>query len=208
MEFIDPRQIESRSMEIIGQELKNRGITPDPVQDPIIRRVIHASADFDFARTLTFSDHAAEKMRDAIRGGCVIVTDTQMAKAGINKTRLEKFGGSVECFIADPDVAEEAKERGITRSAVSMERAARIGRPVLFAIGNAPTALWKICDLVREGKLHPAGIIGVPVGFVNVVESKEMVLELDCPYIVARGRKGGSPIAAAICNALIYGIES
>ena len=143
---------------------------------------------------------------EALRGGCDIVTDTQMAKAGINKTILGKLGGEVHCFMSDEDVAREAKARGVTRAIVSMERAAKLPKPCIFAIGNAPTALICIRELIDAGKLTPALIVGVPVGFVNVVESKELILELDTPHIVARGRKGGSNVAAAICNAMLYQI--
>ena len=143
---------------------------------------------------------------EALRGGCDIVTDTQMAKAGINKTILGKLGGQVHCFMSDPEVAKEAKERGVTRAIVSMERAAELPKPCIFAIGNAPTALICIRELIDAGKLTPALIVGVPVGFVNVVESKELILELNTPHIVARGRKGGSNVAAAICNAMLYQI--
>lgn len=127
-----------------------------------------------------------------------------MAKAGINKKTLAKFGGEVHCFMSDDDVAEEAKKRGVTRAVVSMEKACSIDKPLIFAIGNAPTALIRITELIKEGKLKPEGVIGVPVGFVNVVVSKEMMIETNEPCIVARGRKGGSNVAAAICNALIY----
>ena len=153
-----------------------------------------------------FSPHAVQKGMEALRSGCDIVTDTQMAKSGINKTILGKLGGEVHCFMSDPEVAKEAKERGVTRAFVSMERAAKLGKPCIFAIGNAPTALICIRELIEAGKLSPALIVGVPVGFVNVVESKELILELDTPHIVARGRKGGSNVAAAICNAMLYQI--
>ena len=142
----------------------------------------------------------------ALRAGCHIVTDTQMAKAGINKTILARLGGEVHCFMSDPDVAAEAKERGITRAIVSMERAAQLSAPCIFAIGNAPTALISRHSLMEAGKLNPALIIGVPVGFVNVVESKELIIASPVPHIVARGRKGGSNVAAAICNAMLYQI--
>ena len=143
---------------------------------------------------------------EALKKGCHIVTDTQMAKAGINKTILGKLGGEVHCFMSDPDVAEEAKKREITRAIVSMEKAASLQKPLIFAIGNAPTALICLKELMNAGKLNPALIIGVPVGFVNVVESKELIIDSDVPYIVARGRKGGSNVAAAICNAMLYQI--
>ena len=142
----------------------------------------------------------------ALRGGCDIVTDTQMARAGVNKTILGKLGGEVRCFMSDPDVAEEAKARGVTRAAVSMERAAALEKPCVFAVGNAPTALLTLCQLMAAGRISPALVIGVPVGFVNVVESKERLLGSGAPCIVARGRKGGSNVAAAICNAMLYQI--
>ncbi|MBR4443735.1 MAG: precorrin-8X methylmutase [Clostridia bacterium] len=194
--------IERRSFEIIAEELGDRKI--DPEYDLLVRRVIHATADFDYYDNLTFSEHAMKKLMEAIACGADIVTDTTMAQAGINKRALAKFGGQVHCFIGDADVAEEAKARGVTRSLVSMEKAARLDGPLVFAIGNAPTALFSICDLVRAGKLKPAIIIGVPVGFVNVIEAKEDVMRLPTPYIVARGRKGGSNVAAAIVNAALY----
>ena len=162
--------------------------------------------DFDYAKNLVFSPHAVQKGIEALKAGCHIVTDTQMAKAGINKTALGKLGGQVHCFMADEDVAQEAKARGITRAAVCMERAAKLEKPCIFAIGNAPTALIALKGLMDGGKLDPALIIGVPVGFVNVVESKELILGTNVPHIVARGRKGGSNVAAAICNALLYQI--
>ncbi len=204
IENIKPMDIEKRSFEIITELLGERKL--DPENELVIKRVIHTSADFDYADNLVFSTHAVQKGIEALRDGCDIVTDTQMAKAGINKTILGKLGGEVHCFMSDPDVAAEAKERGITRAIVSMERAAKLSKPCIFAIGNAPTALVSLHEQIEAGKLHPALIIGVPVGFVNVVESKEMILSTKVPYIVARGRKGGSNVAAAICNALLYQI--
>ena len=155
-----------------------------------------------------FSDHAVKTGIEALRAGCDIVTDTQMAKAGINKTILSSLGGEVHCFMSDADVAAEAKARGVTRAMVSMEKAAKLSKPCIFAIGNAPTALVALEALMEEGELQPALIIGVPVGFVNVVESKELIIEHHrAPYIIARGRKGGSNVAAAICNAMLYQIR-
>jgi precorrin-8X/cobalt-precorrin-8 methylmutase len=203
LQAVAPGDIEKRSMEIIGEELgPDHGL--DPQLLPIIKRVIHTTADFDYAKNLVFTPDAYTAGLEAIRKGCVIVTDTQMARSGINKRVLEKFGGEAVCYMSDPDVAAEAKERGVTRATVSMERAAKLERPVILALGNAPTALVRACELMDEGALHPALIIGVPVGFVNVVESKELVLTKPVPSIVARGRKGGSNVAAAICNALLY----
>lgn len=202
---IAPMDIEKRSFEIITQLLGDR--TLDPENEPVIKRAIHTTADFDYADNLVFSPHAVGQGIAALKDGCDIVTDTQMAKAGINKTILARLGGEVHCFMSDPDVAREAGERGVTRAMVSMERAASLKKPCIFAIGNAPTALISIRELVDAGKLCPALIVGVPVGFVNVVESKELILELDIPHIVARGRKGGSNVAAAICNAMLYQIS-
>lgn len=204
MEQIKPMDIETRSFAIITELLGDRKL--DPENELVIKRVIHTSADFDYADNLVFSPHAVQKGIEALRGGCDIVTDTQMAKAGINKTILQKLGGQVHCFMSDPDVAAEAKERGITRAIVSMERAAKLERPCIFAIGNAPTALVSLHGQMQKGLVHPALVIGVPVGFVNVVESKELILQSEVPHIVARGRKGGSNVAAAICNALLYQI--
>ena len=202
--FVKPADIEARSFEIIGEELGNTTF-PDAHHELVVKRVIHTTADFDYAKNLVFSHDAVARGIEALAGGTPIVTDTKMAAAGINKSVLGSFGGEVLNFISDADVAAEAKERGLTRSAVCMERAAALNKPLVFAIGNAPTALVQIYSMITEGTLvKPALIIGVPVGFVNVVESKELILGLDVPSIVARGRKGGSNVAASICNALLY----
>lgn len=205
LENIKPMDIEKRSFEIITELLGDKKL--DPRNEPVIKRAIHTTADFDYADNLVFSEGAVEKGIAALSGGCDIVTDTQMARAGINKTILARLGGTVHCFMSDPDVAAEAKERGITRAIVSMERAAELQKPCIFAIGNAPTALIALHDLMERGEVAPALIVGVPVGFVNVVESKELIIASAAPHIVARGRKGGSNVAAAICNALLYQIE-
>ena len=201
-----PMEIERRSFEIIARELGDRKL--DPEYDLLIRRVIHTTADFDYADNLTFSPGAMRILTDAIRAGCDVVTDTTMAQSGINKRALSRFGGAARCFIGDADVAEEARRRDETRSLISMEKAARTLGPCVFAIGNAPTALFSICDLVRAGKLAPRLVVGVPVGFVNVVEAKEELMKLGVPYIVARGRKGGSNVAAAIINAALYQVTN
>ena len=201
LEQVLPMEIEKRSFEIIESELPH---PIDPDLAPIIKRVIHTSADFEYADTLCFSEDVVAKAHEAIKNGACIVTDTQMAKAGINKKNLAKYGGEVYCFIADEDVAAAAKANGSTRSAASMDKAASLGKPLIFAIGNAPTALVRICELIEEGKLDPKLVIGVPVGFVNVVQSKELLMQESVPYIVARGRKGGSNVAACIVNALLY----
>ena len=206
LETCRPMDIEARSFEIITELLGDRKL--DPENAPVIKRAIHTTADFDYADNLVFSPHAVQTGLEALRSGCDIVTDTQMAKAGINKTILASLGGEVHCFMSDPDVAAEAKSRGVTRAWVSMEKAAQLKKPCIFAIGNAPTALVSLDALMAAELLRPALLIGVPVGFVNVVESKELIIEGGrAPYIVARGRKGGSNVAAAICNALLYQIR-
>lgn len=204
IENIKPSQIEARSFEIIGEILAEEGKEVDPRYEHIIKRCIHTSADFDYADSMYFSEGVEERIREAIRQGATIVTDTRMAQSGINKKRITEYGGEVLCFIGDEDVAKEAKERGLTRSYISMEKASRLEGPVIFAIGNAPTALFSIVELAEQGKLDPVAVIGVPVGFVNVVESKERLIDAGIPCIVARGRKGGSNIAACIVNAIQY----
>ena len=193
LERVAPMEIEARSFEIIEGELPH---PIDPVLAPIVKRVIHTTADFDYADNLCFSEGVVDKALAAIREGAVIVTDTTMAMAGINKAALAKHGGEARCFIGDPDVAEAARANGTTRAVASMDKAAQIDRP--------PTALVRICELIAEGKLNPRLVIGVPVGFVNVVQSKELIMAANVPTIVARGRKGGSNVAAAVCNALLY----
>ena len=205
LEQVRPADIEKRSFEIITEELGDRVLLPGT--EPIVKRCIHTSADFDYADNLVFSDHAVDRALDAVRRGASIVTDTQMARAGINKKRLARYGGEVHCFMSDEDVAETARLNGTTRAAACKDKAAELygNERLIFAVGNAPTALVRLYELVNEGVLRPELIIGVPVGFVNVVQSKELILGLkDTPYIVARGRKGGSNIAACICNALLY----
>lgn len=203
----EPDKIQNRSFEIIHEELAKNNISVDADKLPIVTRVIHTTADFDYAGTLRFSGNAVEKATAVIRSGCDIVTDTQMAKSGINKKLLKGFGMDVHCYISDDDVAEESARRGVTRSFISMEKSTKIVKPCIYAIGNAPTALISLKELIETGKLTPAMIIGVPVGFVNVVESKELIMqtcdEMNIPYIVNAGRKGGSNVAAAICNALM-----
>lgn len=208
IEFVKPGEIEARSFEIISEELSERKITLAPENKDVIMRVIHTTADFDFASTLKFSADAVKIARTLIAEGADIVTDTNMAKAGINRRSLEAFGGRVHCFMADEDVAEEAGKRGLTRAAVSMERAAALGKKVIYALGNAPTAMLSLYDMMKNGIYRPDFLIGVPVGFVNVVQAKELFLEYGkIPYIINAGRKGGSTVAAAICNALLYGIK-
>lgn len=201
-EYMLPGEIEQRSFELIGQELGGRKFPPE--QEPIVKRVIHTTADFDYADNLVFSPGAVETALEALKKGAHIVTDTQMAMAGINKGALQKLGITAHCFMSDPDVAREAVKNGTTRAAASMRRAAELSGRLIFAVGNAPTALMELKKLIDGKIVCPVLVIGVPVGFVNVVESKELIVESDVPHIVARGRKGGSNVAAAVCNALLY----
>lgn len=204
IEYLLPEEIEKRSFEIISRELESRGIKLPQEEAAVTKRVIHTSADFDYTRTLCYSENAVRIAEELILSGADIVTDTNMALAGINKKALARFGGEAHCFMAEEDVAETAKERGTTRAAVSMEKASLLTKPVILAIGNAPTALIQVYEMIQSGAWKPAFVIGVPVGFVNVEVSKELIMETDIPYIVNRGRKGGSNVAAAVCNALIY----
>lgn len=208
IEHVLPTEIEKRSFEIIGEELLSRGITLPKEQERITKRAIHTTADFEYVKTLTYSQNAVRIAKELIKNGADIVTDTNMGKAGINKKLLAKYGGEVRCFMADEDVAKLARERKTTRAVISMEKAAGLPKPVIFAVGNAPTALIRIYEMMQESAWRPAFVIGVPVGFVNVEISKELIFETDIPYIVNRGRKGGSNVAAAICNALLYELEA
>ena len=206
--YYKPNEIEGESFAIIGGELAERGIVLPKDQEPVTKRVIHTTADFVYVDTLTFSPNAVETAKQLILQGADIVTDTNMALAGINKTALARHGGTAHCFMAEPEVARIAGERQVTRAAVSMELAARLPKPVIFAVGNAPTALIRLYEMIENGEIAPELVIGVPVGFVNVVQSKELIMQTQAPYIVARGRKGGSNIAACICNALLYMINN
>lgn len=204
IERLGPKEIERRSFEIISEELNARGIILPGEQEMITKRVIHATADFDYAATMAYSRDAVFAAKTLLANGTDIVTDTNMARSGINQAALARLGGRVYCFMADEDVAREAKRRGITRAAVSMEKAGSLDKPVIFAIGNAPTALVRLYEMMQERPWRPALVIGVPVGFVNVEAAKELIMETNVPFIVNRGRKGGSNVAAAICNALLY----
>lgn len=203
LENVLPADIEARSFEIIRSEL------PHPVPEdlaPVIIRVIHTSADFEYADSLCFSEGVMDIARKALKNGATIVTDTNMALAGINRGALEKLGCRKICFMADPEVAAAAKKNGFTRAAASVDKAASINGPLIYAVGNAPTALIRLYEKISSGEMKPDLIIGVPVGFVNVIQAKELIMTAGVPYIVARGRKGGSNVAAAIVNALMYTI--
>ena len=194
-----PGDIERRSFEIITEELGGR--TFPPLEEPVVKRVIHTTADFSYA-----THDAAHCALDALRAGATVLTDTNMALAGISKPALAKIGCQAVCYMADPDVAATARAAGTTRAVASMDKACGIEGPLIVAVGNAPTALLRLAELMDAGKIAPALVVGVPVGFVNVVEAKEELLARRVPAIVARGRKGGSTVAAAIMNALLYQI--
>ena len=202
-----PGDIERASMEMIAGELARRGIVIPPEREAVVKRVIHTTADFDFAQTLRFSEKAVELGVAALKRGANIVTDTNMARAGVSHPSLAQLGGEAFCYMADGDVAQAARAYGTTRAVAAMEKMAREQPGAIAAVGNAPTALLALSELV-EGGLRPALVIAVPVGFVNVVESKEKIWETclahEIPIIAAMGRKGGSTVAAAVCNALLY----
>ena len=202
-----PADIERTSISIITRELDELGLTPPPETAAVVKRVIHTTADFDYAKNLRFTPGAVEAAVRALQRGAVIVTDTNMALAGISRPGLAKLGCEAVCYMADPAVAEAAKHAGTTRAVAAMHRAAREHPGAILAVGNAPTALLTIAEEIEAG-LRPALVIGVPVGFVNVVESKETLFAVceqhGVPAIAAMGRKGGSNVAAAICNALVY----
>ena len=203
LENVLPADIEARSFEIIRSEL------PHPVPEelaPVIIRAIHTTADFEYADSLCFSEGVMGIARTALKSGATIVTDTNMALAGINNGALGKLGCRKICFMADMDVAAAARANGFTRAAASVDKAASIDGPLIYAVGNAPTALIRLYEKISNGEMMPDLVIGVPVGFVNVVQAKELIMTADVPYIVARGRKGGSNVAAAIINALMYTI--
>ena len=199
-----PGDIERRSFEIITSELGGR--TFPALEEPIVKRVIHTTADFSFADSLVFAHDAAARGIEALKSGATVLTDTNMALSGISKPSLSKLGCTACCYMADADVAAAAKAAGTTRAVASMNKARDIEGPLIVAVGNAPTALLRLCELMDAGEIAPALVVGVPVGFVNVVEAEEELLARDVPAIVARGRKGGSTVAAAIMNALLYQI--
>lgn len=208
LEHGTPMDIEGESMRIIQSELETRGVVPPPDRAAVVKRVIHTTADFDYAQNLWFTPGAAEAGVAALRAGTPIVTDTNMARSGVNRTACEALGVEALCYMADPEVARQARAQNTTRAAAAADRWAAEHPGAVCAVGNAPTALLRMAELMEAGVLRPALVIGVPVGFVNVVESKERIWaiceRLRVPAIVAMGRKGGSTVAAAICNALLY----
>ncbi|MBR0455955.1 MAG: precorrin-8X methylmutase [Firmicutes bacterium] len=207
-EYVRPADIEKESMRIIEAELKEKGIEIPEENMTVVKRVIHTSADFDYGTNLKFTDGAVRRVVEALREGeCTFITDTNMALSGISKPSLKKLSSQAFCYMADEEIMKQAKEQGTTRAYASMRRGAAEYPNGIFVSGNAPTALIALSEMIREG-LKPTLVIGVPVGFVNVVESKEELFEIceehDIPAIVAFGRKGGSNVAASICNALLY----
>lgn len=205
-----PHQITDKSFQIIQEEIEK--IDPNyqfesPLQEAVIKRAIHTTADFDYLRNLKFTHNVLEKIKNVLMNQGVIYTDTTMALSGINKRRLDKLGVSYHCLIRDPRVIEMAKEKGITRSMAAVEVAASDSRQKIFIVGNAPTALCKIIEMVNENQLETAAVIGVPVGFVEAAESKQALYESNIPAIAALGRKGGSNLAAALINAVMYNMD-
>ena len=208
LEHGTPMDIEGESMRIIREELSAMGVTLPPDRAAVVLRAIHTTADFDYARNLRFTPGAVEAGVAALKAGTPIVTDTNMARAGVSAAACGRLGTERLCCMADPEIARRARERGTTRAAAAVDLWADLHPEAVFAVGNAPTALLRMAELMEAGRLRPALVIGVPVGFVNVVESKERIWSLcrarDIPAVVAMGRKGGSTVAAAICNALLY----
>lgn len=199
-----PEEIEQESFRIIDEELRRMGRELPEIYAPVIRRVIHTTADFSYLDSLYFSDHILETVWEALDQGSSVITDTNMARAGIHTGTLRRLGGEALCYMGDADVARLARQRQVTRASVSMEKTAEAAQSYIYVIGNAPTALLRVVELAEEGRIRPWFVIGAPVGFVNVTEAKERLMESGIPCIVPRGRKGGSNVAAAIMNALLY----
>ena len=210
LEHVTPEEIERRSFEIITEELEKSGVdisSFDERELNVVKRCIHTTADFDYINTMHFSKGAVDEMAGLISDGAVIVTDTNMALAGINKKELLRYGCEARCFMADPETAKEAARLKTTRASVSIRHAMKIEKPVIFVIGNAPTALITLREYYDRREYEPAFIVGVPVGFVNVVQAKELILKTGIPCIINTGRKGGSNVAAAIVNAVLYSMR-
>jgi precorrin-8X/cobalt-precorrin-8 methylmutase len=202
--ILKPEEIESESFRIIDSEVGPHQF--DEQQWPIVRRVIHTTADFDLAEQLRFSWNVVDQAIAALRGGAKILCDTNMVLSGVNKSRLAQMGGSIACHVANPQVAADARAAGLTRSTIALRKGVEDGCNI-FLIGNAPTALFELLRLAEAGEVQPALIVGVPVGFVGAAESKDALIDADLPYIAIAGRKGGSAIAAAILNALLIQAE-
>ena len=196
-----PLEIEQLSFQIIDSEAGDHGFPPD--QWPLVRRVIHTSADFEWQAMIRLHPQAIACGVAAIRAGATVVTDTNMARVGIRQRDMEAFGGSVRCYMADERVAATAAREGTTRAKAAVDLAAAELSGGIYVVGNAPTALLRLIDLIDQGQATPALVVGLPVGFVNAAESKALLLDSDVPFITNVGRKGGSNVAAAVVNALI-----
>jgi precorrin-8X/cobalt-precorrin-8 methylmutase len=195
-----PHEIEAKSFAIIDAEAGPHNFAPDEWK--IVRRMIHTTADFEYMQMVRISNNAVAAGIKAIRNGCTVITDTNMAKTGIRKDLLAGFGSRCECLMADPRVAEQATERGVTRARVAVEKAAHVMENGIYVVGNAPTALLHLLDMINNKAANPALVVGLPVGFVNAAESKAALVETKIPYISNVGRKGGSNVAASVINAL------
>ncbi|CEK34406.1 cobalt-precorrin-8X methylmutase [[Clostridium] sordellii] len=210
MEYIkNPMMIESKSFEIIQGIIDE--IRPDykfknEIEEKIIKRAIHTTADFEYLDILKISEEAVEKLVNGLKNKATIYTDTNMALSGINKRKLEALGCKYKCFVSDEEVAKLAKEKGITRSMAAVEVASREEGKKIFVLGNAPTALYKVIEMRNNSQLDVEAVVGVPVGFVGAEESKDELAKTDIPYIISKGRKGGSNLAAAIINAILYSL--
>ena len=203
--ILNPQGIEQESMQIISHELAHISL-PNTLA-PIIKRVIHTTADFEYAQLMAFHAEAVANGYNALKSGCRIYADTNMITAGVSKATLAKYGCTIDCFVHDKDVVDTAKAKGITRSIAGIDKASGDSAYKVFVIGNAPTALVRLCELYEQGTVKPDLVIGVPVGFVGAKESKEMLRDSGMPYIISRGRKGGSTVAVAILNALLYNVR-
>ena len=203
-----PEQIEELSFKIIDQEAGSHNFTQD--QWSVVRRMIHTSADFEYKEMIRFHPNAIQAGISAIRAGKSIITDTNMARVGIRKAELERFGATVKCYMTDPEIGEKARNNGTTRAKAAVEAAVADMKDGIYVIGNAPTALMRLCELMQAGEAGPSLVVGLPVGFVNAAESKAALIEMDFPYISNVGRKGGSNVAASVVNALaiLANIES
>ena len=195
-----PQEIEDLSFEIIASEAGDHGF--NETEWPVVRRMIHTSADFEYIKTVRFNQDAVRTGIEAIRSGCPIFTDTNMARVGIRKKEIQSFKGSVHCLMAEPEVAEKAAKEGTTRALAAVDLACERMAGGIYVVGNAPTALLRLIEKIKSKDAAPALVVGFPVGFVNAAESKDALMELDIPYITNKGRKGGSNIAAAVVNAL------
>lgn len=200
--ILNPADIEIRSFEIITEELGHLNLSPELA--PIVKRVVHTTADFDYARITEIQSGAVSSAVAALVAGCKIYSDTRMIIAGVSKPMLKKLNCELYTYVDDAEVAALSKEKGLTRSILGIEKAVEDPDTRIFVIGNAPTALVRLGELIQEGKVRPALVIGVPVGFVGASESKEFIKKTGVPYVVTNGRKGGSTVAVAILNALLY----